>query len=152
MEELRGAVKAAALVSRRWKRWSRESASARARGVEFDTKNPANVRDPSWRAHVLCTAIAHSRGRIHATKMHGKDHVVPDRDSHYKAIDSLEEQAKLLERWVKTIENYASYPSVKEGRWRPPELSTDEVAAVRVILDTTRKWMEEKEGAQAAVG
>ena len=135
IERLRGAVKAAAITARRWKHGPGDGTF---------------VRDPSFRATVLCTAIAHSRGRIHATKMHGADHVAPDYPTNYRVIDTLDKQELLLGEWLQSIERYSQWALVIEGRWRKAELDEDERAIVRTLLDTTPKWLEEKEAARAA--
>jgi hypothetical protein len=84
--------------------------------------------------------------------MHGREHVEPDYPTNYRVIDTLEKQAKILEEWLKDCARYAALNQVTDGTWKPSDLDEDERAALRVILDTTAEWREEKVAPQSAVG
>jgi hypothetical protein len=70
--------------------------------------NPATVRDPSFRQTILCTALAHSRGKIHATFMRGHQHA-PYAPEGKLMVPSLEAQAKLLKHYLGEVKRYAMY-------------------------------------------
>jgi hypothetical protein len=118
---------------RAWKAWFRLQERSRAKEWTLMGKNPATVRDPSFRQTLLCMAIAHSRGKVHADVFTSFGY------SPYGTIQirSLEDQAKILTKFVKGVESYAGITSVKDGRRRAPELSSEEIEAVRGIIDAT---------------
>ncbi len=128
------ATKTNTVESRNWKLWVRQAQSRRAKDLfVVEAENPATVRYPSFRQTILCTAIAHSRRKIHANFYRGNEWV-PYSYNGLKRISTLEYQEKVLKNFLQSVEFYGSLSSVKAGHRKPAELSSAEVEDVRKIL------------------
>lgn len=140
---LREAVKEAGINAREYKQWYRRRQSAAAKGGSFidpADPDPAKVENPSRRATLLCMAISHARGRLHAP-----GYCYPAYG--HVATNDPESQRQHLEKSLDKMAEWEAWYGANYQKYGWPEkkasLSADERKAIRIILHEMSRPQEE---------
>lgn len=129
IQTFKEAVKEIGPANRASKTFYRQRASHWDRGLTFEGIEPRKVsRDQSLRATLLCMILAGSRGRLHC-RFTGRG---ADRQEMTLAL-----QTATIENAIVSEENYECNFKryIKDGTWAPPDLSANERALARELID-----------------
>ena len=129
IQTFKTAVKEIGPANRASKTFYRQEASYRDRGLPFEGLRPRKIsRDQSLRATLLCMILAGSRGRLHCRFTGRGD----DRQEMTLALQTatIENAIVSEEKYERNFEKY-----IKDGTWAPPDLSANERALARELID-----------------
>jgi len=155
---LKQAVKDLTPKQRYAKVWHRKDQSSRARFKEGTQLPKPDPIASATRATILCAAIAHSRGRMHFTRVgHDFDYNAKEAlagNNTYdlpKGPEGLAKQRKWVEGAIKGVRRMADWAAKYPDRTWNIALSEEEIAMVEFLLDAGDNRHLRRDGTESPV-